>query len=506
VSSVVRIPRELQEFLELAGPQTLLVRGPPGSGKTTLSLALLEAFQGEKFLVTSRVPDQELGREFPWLGENGSAKIRIIDTSGENGSVHDVARSVRLMREYLVRPSQPDDKDAARFMWLPEPLQETWAQLSAERPALVIIDSWDALVEGFLGGIPAPDEPVPERAEIERLLIRRISKIPVHMVFVLERAEQTSLDYLVNAVVVTGKETSHEHLARWVRLEKIRGVRIENPNYPFSLEGSKFEAILPVQPYQKLRPGIADAEADPMPGHIWPGSRDFAASFGRLPIGRITLVEVDADASPQVPNLLILPMVTSVLDRGGRVLMVPHSSESPADIWADLTPSVSKARFLSQVRLVVPQGPIPKGREEIWRSVLPFERPDPKAPPPPIEESPALRFLMEGASDRSPGLIIISLQGLEGIASSMGTPLSPEIQARIPEAFHHATRAAFCHMVLVGRSGSALLEHVRPIATIRLIINLSQGRIFIRGVNPWTPNFVLTEGSTDQAYRLLRIV
>ena len=506
MSSVVRIPRELQEFLNLPGPQTLLMRGPPGSGKTTLSLALLEAFKGDKILVTSRVPNQELGREFPWLGNNGGRQIQIVDTSQEEDSVHEVARAIERAREQLFATRQSDERDAAQFMWLPESLQDAWSRLSPDRPSLVVIDSWDALVEGFLGGPPTAGAPVPDRAHVERVLIRRMGKAPAHLVFVLEREDQTALDYLVNAVVVTRRETSDQRLTRWMSLLKLRGVRIENPNYPFSLEGAKFESILPIGPYQSLKPGSPDPEKEALPGFIWPGSEDFASSFGRLAIGKITLVEVDPDASADVANLLCLPMVAHVLSLGGRVVMVPHTTETPYDIWEGLSGAVPRPRFLSHVRMIVPPGPAPKGKEDYWKVVLPIQRPDPNASPQAPQDSEAIRFLLEGASERSPGLIVISLAGLLGLAQIMNIPLSPEVVTRIPDAFYSATKAGPFHMVLIGRRGSPLLDPIRVVSSVRLAVNIYQGRVFVHGVAPWTPNFVLTEGNKDRPYQLMRVV
>ncbi len=506
MSGVVRIPRELQEFLDLPGPQSLLVRGPPGSGKTTFSLALLEAFKGDKLLVTSRVSNRELGREFPWLGVNGGQAIQIIDTSSMDDSVHEVARSVRQAREYLFATRQTEGREAAQFMWLPPPLQDAWSRLSDHRPSLIVIDSWDALVEGFLGGTPVPEDPVPDRSQIERLLLRRMAKAPAHLVFVLEREDQTALDYLVNGVVLTRRETSDQRLTRWISLLKLRGVRIENPNYPFSLEGGRFEAILPAGAYPSLRAGAPDPEPEPLPGLIWPGSRDFASDFGRLPIGKITFMEVDEDAAPEVGDLLCFPAIAHVLRLGGRVLLLPHTTETPPEVWEGLNGSVPRARFLSHLRMVFPPGPVPKGKEEDWRVVLPLARPEPGTPPGGPEESEAIRFLMEGTSDRSPGLMVISLSGLVGILQAMNLPLTPEMLARIPDAFHSATQAGPFHMILVGRKGSPQLESIRAIATIRLVMSIHQGRIFVHGVAPWTPKFVLTEGGAERPYHLMRVV
>jgi len=505
MSGVVRLPGELRDFLELPGPQTLLIRGAPGSGKTTLSLALLEAFRGEKILLTSRVPGRELHREFAWLGDNHGRSITLIDTSEMDETVQDVARVMRHAREVLAAP-RGADRDSSQFLWLPPPLQDAWARLSPTAPTLVIVDSWDALIESFLGEPTDPNDLVPDRAHLERLLIRRMSRAPAHLVFVLEREEQTSLDYLVNGVVVTRRETSQDRLARWMTLHKLRGVRIGNPVYPFTLEGGRFESILPVRPYATMRSGPPDAEVDAMPGHIWPGARPFAENFGRLPFGKITLLETDEQASSRVAELLIAPMMSHVLRSGGHVLLIPHSSDTPEDIFASLNGAVPEERFLQGMRLVIPPGPVPAGKERLWHVVAPMGRRDGDGASGGLTGSDALRFLHDGASDRSPSLLVVSLQGLGAVARSTGIPMDQLASAQLPESLVGAVRGHPMHAVVIGRDDSGLLDPLRAIATIRLTLTIRQGRIFLHGVAPWTPNFVLADGSEGRPYELLRVV
>lgn len=506
MSSVVRLPPELLDFLGLPGPQTLLIRGPPGSGKTTLSLALLEAFRGARILVTSRVPGRELHREFSWLGSNGDQAIQVIDTSEMEESVHDAARVMDRAREVLLAPLDAESRDTSQFLWLPPPVQEAWSRLRTEAPSLIIVDSWDALIESFLGAPGDPSRAVPDRAHVERLLIRRMGRAPAHLVFVLEREDQTSLDYLVNGVVVTRRETVDDRLSRWMTLLKLRGVRIANAVYPFTLEGGRFESILPVRPYASMRTGPPDPEPDPLAGHLWPGSRSFAEIFGRLGLGRITLIEIDDQASSRVGELLTAPVIAHVLGRGGRVLLIPHSSDTPEDVYAAITPAVSERRFLEGVRVIIPPGPPPPGKERLWSIVLPALRDPGTAPVAEPSESPAIRFLREGASERSPGLLVVSLQGLSAVARATGVPVTEAIASQLPETFVATVRGHPVHSIITGPRDAPTLDPLRAIASIRIVVSVRQGRIFLHGVAPWTPNLVLAEGAEGTPYHLLRVV
>lgn len=506
MSTVVRIPQELRDFLDLPEPQSLLIRGPPGSGKTTLTLALLEAFRGEKVLVTSRVPTWEIHREFPWLGENGGRSIEIVDTSEMEHSVHHAARSLAMARDQLLVPSMGREKDDLDFLWLPPPLQEAWAKLHQDRSSLLIIDSWDALIESYLGASNDADRPVPDRGEIERLLLRRMGKARAHLVFVLEREEQTALDYLVNGVLVTARETAEERLGRWLTLLKLRGVRIENPTYPFTLEGGRFESIVPLRPYGGLRIGAPEPEPDVLPGLLWPGSAAFAAAFGRLPYGRTTLIELDPSAARSVADMLSYPIAAHVLRKGGRAIILPHSSETPGEVFHAFNGHLSKEKFLSHVRLVVPPGPGVKGEEPFAPTILPLRRAAPGAPPEDPTESEAGRFVREHASEQSPGLLVVSIQGLLSLAASMGVDISAAAAGALPAAFQAMTRGAAVHSIVVARRGNDLAEQLRSIATVRIEVSIRQGRVFLRGLAPWTPNFVLIEGSATKPYDLLKVV
>ena len=193
MSTSVRLPSELTEFIALEGPQTLLIRGSPGSGKSTLCLALLEAAQGERILVSNRVSGRELHREFPWLGNNGSQGIQIVDTSSPDAFLAQSVRAAARSAE-IVSVSAQERKAIDEFLLLPPAIQEAWSQIPLDRPALVVVDSWDALVEQYLGGYHSNGSNGLDRAEIERMLLSRMSRNNAHLVLDLERREETHLD------------------------------------------------------------------------------------------------------------------------------------------------------------------------------------------------------------------------------------------------------------------------------------------------------------------------
>ena len=87
----------ISNFLESAG-NVLLIQGPPGAGKTTLALELLQRVQATRmgstmvpparFYVPSRVPPNKLRKHFPWIHEmhDPFSKMTLPDSSMEGSA------------------------------------------------------------------------------------------------------------------------------------------------------------------------------------------------------------------------------------------------------------------------------------------------------------------------------------------------------------------------------------------------------------------------------------
>lgn len=510
MSSAVRLPNELSDFLSLPGPQTLLIRGPPGSGKSTLCLALLEAARGERVLITNRVPAPELHREFPWLGNNGSSGIKVVDASAPDAFLVDSLKAAAGVSQ-MVSDSAVDRTSMEEFLLLPPAIQEAWSDIPSERPSVVIVDSWDALVEQYLGGprlrstLPAID-----RAEVERMLLRRMSRTRAHLVLVLERREETQLDYLVNGVVVTERELTEGRLERWLRIPKLRGIRVATASYPYTVEGAKFECIEPLRQYSTIHVGRFDPEPDAVPGFLWPGSHTIAEAFGRFPIGKTTLIESDLEVPDQIVQLVMGPAMGYVMSRGGHVVLIPSTTLSADDIWNSIARSVPYGGISETLRVIDVSGQLEQNakdtRSELLPSIIPTRSMAPPAPGTSSEDGEVSRFVRGNVRDGFPSLVVVYLGGLKALASSLKVSLTPEMIDAFPASVQKSFGSARMHLLAVGAPGATFFEPLRSLSAIHLNVRMRLGRAFFYGRKPWTGGYALAESANGGPFGLLRIV
>jgi KaiC/GvpD/RAD55 family RecA-like ATPase len=507
MGTAVRLPGELTDFLQLPGPQSLLIRGPPGSGKTTLGLALLEHAAGVRILVSNRVSGDELAREFPWLGKDGSSKIQIVNTTDLQ---YDDAAKTKKAASRMLETGPKDRVELSEFLALPAAIQKAWSQLPSSSPSTVVIDSWDALIEHALGeGSPGADGPR-DRAEIERTLLRWMGRAPTHLVLVLETDSQTQLDYLVNGVAVTRRELVNDRLERWLHLPKLRGIRIANGAYPYTVEGAKFQCIEPLRPYTEIHRGHIDPKPDDMPGFIWPGSRSFAEAFGRLALGRVTVIEVDDEVPDYVVQHLLTPPKIQTVTSGGRVMVIPSPSLTADDIFSPIEDAHASGRLSDLFRVLDVTGQLTRatrgGHPERFACLMPTKDiapPDPSADP---EDNEISRWLAGGVRGGAPSLATLYETGMEALGVALKVPITPESTRVLASSIQSSLVGQNHHVVAVGRINSPLLQPIRALASIHLRLTDRQGRELIYGLKPWTTGFVLTESRGSGPYDLLRIV
>ncbi|PSN96408.1 hypothetical protein B9Q06_01895 [Candidatus Marsarchaeota G2 archaeon ECH_B_2] len=148
---------ELADYLRQGG-RTLLIKGLPGSGKTTLALHLLNTVgEGRGIYFSSRVSDESMRKQFVDIHRVLSEK-NFIDTR------------LDLAENFLGQVFESIRK----------------------KPPIVVLDSWDAYAKK-MSEI--------ERLKTEEVLITLATSSESSLVFVGESIEHTNLDFLVDAIV-----------------------------------------------------------------------------------------------------------------------------------------------------------------------------------------------------------------------------------------------------------------------------------------------------------------
>jgi KaiC/GvpD/RAD55 family RecA-like ATPase len=500
MSSVVRVPPELDAFLRMPTPQSLMVRGPPGSGKTMLSLAMLEGFEGRRVYVSLRVTRQSLLDQIPWLGRLPPGEVEIVDVATELDHVQEHARAM-TSDDPLVETGGLSRADE-EFLWLPSAVQSAWSLADPQRRTLMIFDSWDAIIDQYFERGLRPGEAVPSRAEIERKLLARMSRGNILLVLILERDVASTLDYHVNGIVETFRQTVEGRLERWLGLPKLRGVSIGTDLYPFTLAHGKFAAITPSSPGERYRlePPVPDPEPE-APG-MWPGSTDYAVGVGRLRPGELTLLELDSAVPREIPRVLIGPMLLQALLQGGRALVIAPPSIDPEDAFGSLREHISVETLNDNMRVLSAIPPTLAPRE-LDRMFVPVHKIGwtKVGPGVPLPEDP--EFLHRAQTPEHANLIVVYLSGLHALAESAGVTISPATLAGIDAAVFPYSPV---HVITVGRTGDPHLDLMGPVMETHLRIRCPHGRVFLNGHRPYLAPLVLSQQFGGEPFRLTAVL
>jgi KaiC/GvpD/RAD55 family RecA-like ATPase len=500
VGAILRLPPELIEFSLREPPRSLLIRGEPGAGKSTLALGLLTAFRGRKVLITSRVAKSEIDQDYPWLRTEVDGPIEVIEALSTGSRVDAKARALQVSPDLI---SDALSAPELGQLWLPDPVIDAFSRIGPENPGMVVVDSWDALVEQYVGA-PAPHrDQLPDRAEIERLMLSLLGRGRVHLVIVVEREGPSQLDYLVDGVVACELTSSQDRLERWTHLKKMRGVRVDHPWYPYTLEGGKFLCISPLPSDFRSRLRPPEPEPDARDGWLWPGSSAFATHFGRLQLGRMTLLEVAPDVPVEATTLFLSPIQAQVVTRGGHVLVILPPSLSPSDVWDAFRPLVTPAQFVAGVRIYSPAGLLPAGESvELLEKVM-VAGPSAEGSPMSTRMPEASRFLREGGATGVPNLGTVWLNGLHAGTSEGPAAYSPDTFSGLVQ---QTLAGAGGHIVMVGTPSDPFVVGLQEIAATRISMQSRNGRVFVYGIRPLTTALVLAESDSLTAYHLIRIV
>jgi len=292
------LPKELIDFLS-QGNNMLLIKGNPGTGKTILSLELLNHFQDRNGIyVSTRVTSDRLFTQFPWL--EGVIKPEYVLESSRKG----IIISDTKMKKY------------------PTSFEHVYDLAMRTENPMIVVDSWEAVTEDL--------DPSGQMGVI-RLLETLISSKNLNIILVSEMPDRTTLDYLVDGVVTLNMKTIDGRRIREIELMKLRGTGINRPKYFFTLLDGKFRS------FKETKPQITEVKrTEPLPDtetHFSTGIEDLDKILGGgYPKGGVVQLELDGNILEMDYAPFIAATILNFVEEGRGFLMIPPVGLGMSDV------------------------------------------------------------------------------------------------------------------------------------------------------------------------------
>jgi KaiC/GvpD/RAD55 family RecA-like ATPase len=308
-------------FLEVPG-NVLLIQGAPGTGKTTLALEILSAIHdSHRVYASSRVSPDKLRMQFPWIDEVIDSMSGKSSKAGWDSEFHDFRGS-------------DNDSVFSKIIRLKQ----------AKQKSVLVIDSWEGAMRSA----------TPEGQKmLETTILSELDKTKASVILVTEAERVESLGYLVDGVVTLEQGELDRKRMRSLRVDKLRGFRVESQHFPFTLGKGRFTVL--EEEYKGGPPTIlrSPEKVPHTETHYSTGSMELDQLLGGgIRKGSFLLIDSDSSVSPQSLRLLINMIRSNFVNQGGACFSVStgtFSSESQAE---SLRPYVGDKALEERVRIV----------------------------------------------------------------------------------------------------------------------------------------------------------
>jgi KaiC/GvpD/RAD55 family RecA-like ATPase len=459
-----RIPDELERFVR-RDTYALLIKGKAGTGKTTLSLTILKTLgqASNFFYISTRVSPRQLFTYYPWL-EHFVQTIKPTSTSDNEEQVSKMA---------MFEDARLDE---------PESLFERITnELMDVKAPIIIIDSWDAIAS-FM------DKEA--RLNNERVLQTWRERAGAKLIFISEDTSYSTLDFLVDGIVELDQFVYDSCRLRQIKMIKLRGVRILNQIYNFSLNNSIFTSFQTYKPSQYVLnnlvpqsdiPNRKDFPLKPYTvrgiGRIRTGYHELDAVLeGGFPRKGIVIFRFDPGIHIIAITTFLAKIISNFVKRNSPVLLDPISQVNPQTIMTILKSYLGYFPNNNVFRGLWPEIKDSDIKEHIDPTQYALLK---------NSQFGLIERSMEMARKRYPESLMLSIFNCEHLKA-----LEAELrqsQKTILSFLSEMTDLS----IFVGSTGEAVYPPIETHADLKLEVNLINGTLFLRPVSPVGPIFAL---------------
>ncbi|MFX0088047.1 MAG: RAD55 family ATPase, partial [Candidatus Hodarchaeota archaeon] len=296
------LPPELPDLSKLDKGYSLLIKGLPGTGKSSLALQLTASVPNS-FFISTRINPEVIMKDFSWLKQE-------INTNRKSPFFFDATRSDIPITSKYIKPMN--------FETIPEFVQLLFSLGRDISKKIIAIDSWNALTSNLTES---------QVSHWESAIIQHFKSEDSKIIFVVEGTTPVSLDWIVDGITVLSKRTitSPYGIARRIReinFVKMRGREIQNETYLATLAKGQLRAFYP---FKYRFPAImlkSNTIGDPDERHISTGSSDFDELIGNGFLkGSWNLFEVATPVGDAL-DIFLFPLITNHLNQKRSMISV----------------------------------------------------------------------------------------------------------------------------------------------------------------------------------------
>ena len=304
------LPKEVCQFFQIEGGQTLLIKGLPGTGKTTLALEIMNSLCREQkgLYISTRIDPRRLYATNPWVEDILPAR-----------------NVVNATQTRLLESLKGMGKDQSNYYAVLDFFKVFFEEAEDMDNPTIVIDSWDAVLNytsHLLGS---------SHASFEQNICEFARDLDTNLIFVSEFDSVMPLDYIVDGVVsmeqfrlpasdLGGMRT---RFIRQINLSKLRGVEICNRTYTATLHGGRFRFFEPYLDQKDARIASEGVRVpDPKEDHISTGIPDLDIVTGGLRYGSCNVLEIGQGVGKRYYQILTA-LASNALKNGRGVFILP---------------------------------------------------------------------------------------------------------------------------------------------------------------------------------------